>query len=252
MIKKFIGLSGLPRTGSTLLSAILDQNPDIHAEGNSAVCQLMWDTQQSCNNACNEQLSANNRLSTKHDIVSAIPDIYYKDTNASIVMDKCRSWTIPSNLNMLYEYIDHKPKVIVLERPIVEIVKSFVHLRIKNNYIGDNESDLLEDMSEPIMRSLHGLAWAKENNNGEFIFISYKDIVETPEKVINSIYEFCEINYFKHNFNNIVNKHPEDDSVYNMLGQHDVRSSISYNDENVKLSKNILKYCQQLDKKYGL
>ena len=153
---------------------------------------------------------------------------------------------------MLYEYIDHKPKVIVLERPIVEIVKSFVHLRIKNNYIGDNESDLLEDMSEPIMRSLHGLAWAKENNNGEFIFISYKDIVETPEKVINSIYEFCEINYFKHNFNNIVNKHPEDDSVYNMLGQHDVRSSISYNDENVKLSKNILKYCQQLDKKYGL
>lgn len=252
MINKFIGLSGLPRTGSTLLSAILDQNPDIHAEGNSAVCQLMWDTQQSCNNFCNEQLSANNRLSTKHDIVSAIPEIYYKDINASIVMDKCRSWTMPDNLNMLYTYIKHKPKVIVLERPIVEIVKSFVHLRKANNYKGNPEEGLLDDYSEPIIRSLNGLAWAKENNNGEFIFISYKDIVETPEKVINNIYEFCEIDTFKHNFNHIVNNHPEDDSVYDLPGQHEVRANISYKDEDVKLSKGILTYCQQLDIKYKL
>ena len=48
MIDKFIGLSGLPRSGATLLSAILDQNPEIHAEGSSAVCQLMWDVHKSC------------------------------------------------------------------------------------------------------------------------------------------------------------------------------------------------------------
>jgi len=47
---QFVCLSGLPRSGSTLLSAILSQNPLIHAEGNSAVCQLMWDMQMSCFN----------------------------------------------------------------------------------------------------------------------------------------------------------------------------------------------------------
>ena len=45
-------LSGLPRTGSTLLSAILYQNPKIHAEGNSGLCQLMWDLEVSCKHNC--------------------------------------------------------------------------------------------------------------------------------------------------------------------------------------------------------
>jgi sulfotransferase len=254
MIKKFIGLSGLPRTGSTLLSAILDQNPDIHAEGNSAVCQLMWDTQQSCEIYCNEQLSANNRLSTKHDIVSAIPNIYYKDTNASIVMDKCRSWTLPDNLNMLYKYISDKPKIIVLERPVTEIMKSFVFLREQNNYTGDKESDLLAPMSDPIMRSLEGIEYAKNNNNGEFLFISYYDIVMKTKEVIKNIYEFCEIDFFKHNLDNIINNHQEDDSTYNLIGQHEIRPSISCNEEDMKtvLSEGTLEYCKYLDKKYGL
>ena len=76
MIKQFVGLSGLPRTGSTLLSAILSQNPEIHAEGNSAVCQLMWDMQQSVVNS--EQLKANNK-DLLDALVKTIPHTYYAD-----------------------------------------------------------------------------------------------------------------------------------------------------------------------------
>jgi len=60
--KKFFFISGLPRTGSTLLSSILYQNPLIHAEGNSALCQLMWDNYISCLCNSKEQLIANNKL----------------------------------------------------------------------------------------------------------------------------------------------------------------------------------------------
>jgi len=70
---QFVCLSGLPRSGSTLLSAILSQNPLIHAEGNSAVCQIMWDTHTSCFTKANEQLRANNREQTIFDLVSQIP-----------------------------------------------------------------------------------------------------------------------------------------------------------------------------------
>ena len=125
MSKKFIGLSGLPRSGSTLLSSILSQNTNIHAEGNSALCQLMWDLQQSCRGLANEQLVVTNRLTTEKDVVSALPYQYYKDVKASIIIDKCRSWTHPLNVEMLYRYFDHKPKIIVLVRPILEIVRSF-------------------------------------------------------------------------------------------------------------------------------
>jgi len=222
----FVALSGLPRTGSTLLSAILDQNPEVHAEGNSAVCQLMWDMQQSCENPAAQQLQANHRESTQEDLVRAIPAIYYKDVKATHIIDKCRSWTLPDNMKMLKRYVRDDPKVIVLTRPIDEIVRSFVELRKANGWQGDVESDLLIPDSEPIMRSLNGVKWAKENNNGEFMFIEYADLVQSTAEVVDSIYTFCGIEPFMHDLNSITNNHPENDLVYGLVGHHEVRSQI--------------------------
>ena len=39
--KQFVCLSGLPRTGSTLLSAILNQNPDIYSSPLSPMVQIL-------------------------------------------------------------------------------------------------------------------------------------------------------------------------------------------------------------------
>jgi sulfotransferase len=246
-MNKFIALSGLPRSGSTLLSSILSQNPDIHAEGNSAVCQLMWDMQQSCHGNAQEQLLANNRHDTVKDLITSISSIYYKDVKASIIIDKCRSWTLPDNMNMLYKYVDSNPKVIVLERPILDIVKSFISLRKQNNWQGNLEEGLLDAWSEPIMRSYEGVKWVKANNNGEFLFIQYDDLAHNTKSTINKIYEFCELESFEHDFNNIVNKHPENDKVYGMIGQHDIRPTIAKRDLDVTLSDAIIKRCKELE-----
>ena len=222
----FITLSGLPRTGSTLLSAILDQNPEIHAEGNSAVCQLMWDMQQSCENTAAQQLQANYRQGKQDDLVRAIPAIYYKDVSATHIVDKCRSWTLPDNMAMLKRYVRDDPKVIVLTRPVDEIAESFIKLRDRNNWQGDLSAGLLDPGSEPIMRSLSGVKWAQENNHGEFLFIEYADLIKSTSKVVQSIYNFCGIEPYAHDFTNVINNHPEDDSVYGLIGQHDIRSKI--------------------------
>jgi sulfotransferase len=246
-MKNFVGLSGLPRTGSTLLSSILSQNPEIHAEGNSAVCQLMWDMQCSVYRSCNEQLTASNRIDTGIELIKNIPNVYYEDVTASTVIDKCRSWTLPDNVKMLNKYFEHKPKIIVLERPLVEIVQSFVALRQANNWQGDLEQGLLDDWSEPIMRSYEGVKWAKANNNGEFLFVQYDDLLNNTKSTIDKLYEFCELESFEHDFNNIVNKHPENDEVYGMLGQHDVRPTIAKRDLNVTLSDAMIKRCEDLE-----
>jgi sulfotransferase len=246
-MKNFVGLSGLPRTGSTLLSSILSQNPEIHAEGNSAVCQLMWDMQCSVFGSCNEQLTASDRVNTGIELIKNIPNVYYKDVTASTVIDKCRSWALPDNVAMLNKYFEHKPKVIILERPLVEIVKSFVALRQANNWQGDLEQGLLDDWSEPIMRSYEGVKWAKANNNGEFLFVQYDDLLNNTKSTIDKLYEFCELESFEHDFNNIVNKHPENDEVYGMLGQHDIRPTIAKRDLNVTLSDAIIKRCEELE-----
>jgi sulfotransferase len=239
-------ISGLPRTGSTLLSAILSQNPALHAEGNSAMCQLMWDMQQSCNTYASEQLAANKREQTAIDLVSSIPSVYYKDVGDKVIFDKCRSWTIPDNMAMIKKYITKEPKVIVLERPLTEIVASFVALRQANDYSGDIEAGLLDDFSEPIVRSLNGVNWAKQNNNGEFLFVSYDDLVTSTKATIEKIYEFCKLDAFEHDFSNIVNNHKEDDAVYGMLGQHDIRSTVGKRKLDVVLSEKTIARCMEL------
>jgi len=251
MIKQFVALSGLPRSGSTLLSSILSQNPNIHAEGNSAVCQLMWDMQVSCQTTAREQLLASNRKTTADQLVASIPETYYKDVSGSIIVDKCRSWTLPANVDILKKYFTYTPKVIVLVRPITEIVRSFVALRKKNNWEGDLESGLLQEGSEPLMRSLAGVDWAKKNNNGEFIFVTYKDLIEDTKNTIEKIYNFCEWEKFDHNFEYIENKFVEDDSVYNLIGMHEVRSTICQRLLDVRLSKSADDRCNYLNKQFS-
>jgi sulfotransferase len=222
----FVALSGLPRTGSTLLSAILSQNPEVHAEGNSAVCQLMWDMQQSCEGGSSEQLIANGRIKDQDALVGSIPAIYYRDVRSTHIVDKCRSWTLPANMNMIRRYITDEPKVIVLTRPVDEIVESFARLRSANGWEGDPKAGLLDPESEPIMRSLMGVEIAKASNSGEFLFVEYADLISDPSSQVARIYEFCDWEPFTHDYDNVVNLHPEDDSVYGLAGMHDIRSRV--------------------------
>jgi len=132
--------------------------------------------------------------------------------------------------------------MIVMTRPIIDIVKSFVYINNLNG-IYNSEIDLLNPNSEPIMRSLDGVRYAKENNQGQFLFIEYDDLIESPEKNINKIYEFLEIKKIKHNFLSIENKSLEDDEVYNLKGLHHVRKFIKKNDYNILLEKSLEEKC---------
>ena len=242
-MKQFVALSGLPRTGSTLLSAILSQNPEIHAEGNSGVCQLMWDMQQSVVNSEQVKTSKRNILDA---LVKPIPHTYYADVAKPIVVDKCRSWTLPANVEILNRYFNNAPKVIVLVRPVVEIVASFMALRKANGW--DNlEQGLLDDGSEPIMRSLAGVEWARKNNNGEFLFITYDELVDDTGLSLDRIYEYCGWHSFSHNFNKIVNHYQENDSFYGLIGMHDIRPKISRRTVDISLSDELIDKCSQLD-----
>jgi hypothetical protein len=239
-----------------LLSALLSQNPVIHAEGNSALCQLMWDMQQSCLNNAKEQLNASGRMSVMDDILSELPKIYYKNINSKekIVVDKCRSWTISANVELLKKYISYDFKVIVLERSIKDIIKSFAKLYKLNNVknIDENIKRLLTPNSEPIMRSISGINWAKKNNKkNNFLFINYEELIKDPATVINKIYDFCGWEHYKHDFNNVVVKYPEDDNVYHLRGQHKIRKNVEKKENDYVLPKDIEEQCLKIDRLMG-
>lgn len=207
----------------------------------------MWDMHSSCENKSKEALEANGRKATQHDLVAAIPDIYYKDTDAPIVVDKHRSWTYPANMDLLKKYVTDKPKVIVLTRPIAEILQSFGNLHKRRAITPGLANDLLAQGSEPIMRPFEGVKWTKENNNGEFLFVSYADLVENTKETLDRIYAFCEWEPFEHDLINVINTHPEDDVVYGLLGLHDIRPKVKRRKLEVFVPADILKRCQEMD-----
>jgi sulfotransferase len=249
--KQYVFLSGLPRTGSTLLSAILSQNPQIYSEGNSALAQLMWDVEKSCAVAAKEQLNANKRTHTANDIITALPGLYYKNVEEPIIIDKCRTWTLRGNIELIKKYVDSDFKIIVLERSITDVIKSFAKLFQNNNKVYDFSTVLATD-TDPIMRPLTGLMYAKqENNDKNYLFINYEELVYTPKDVIERIYAFCGWEPFEHDFENIVVKHPEDDEFYGLQGFHQIRPSIGKRENNYELPDEILKQTQILDMVLG-
>ena len=249
MNKKIFFLSGLPRTGSTLLTSILTENPNFYHEGNSALCQLMWDTKMSCETNSSEQLLASNKTYIKDKILKNLPELYYENVKSKYVIDKCRSWTLLENLKLIEDNITDTPKMIIMTRPITEIVKSFCYLDKINNS-PNREKELIQNGSEPIMRSLSGVITAVESGSDNFLFISYNDFVGNPKGTIDRVYEFLGIDRFDHNLENILNRSPENEDAYELKHMHDIRSTVSKRNIDIRLSKEVFDICQKIDKMY--
>jgi sulfotransferase len=229
-MKKFVFMAGTPRSGSTLLSAILNQNPRIHSEGMSGVCQMMWDLHTSINERCYEHLNGSNRQVTGYEIVRSIPHMYYANVDKPVIVDKCRTWTFPLNVEMLETYVTSKPKILVMTRPFDEIVDSFRSLYERNNHVFPEEK-FLEPRTAPLTHSFEAIEYAKESRKDCYMFLDYHELVENTVGSLRRVYDFFEEEFFEHDLNNIVNVFPEDDSFYGLSGMHEVRSTVGYRNE---------------------
>ena len=223
---KLYFVSGLPRSGSTLLTTLLYQNPLIHTEGLSALCDVMWQTHQSLTNA--QAISANHRQAHAHKMVADLPYRYYSDVTRPVVIDKCRAWTAPDNVQMLKHYVTPQPKIVVLTRDPSDIIASFKSLFERN---GRDDFDT-SGMADEFNRNMLSTQMAKDANDPEtFLFVEFENLISNTQNEMNRIYEFLNIEPYLHDLANIVTMNPENDSVYGLQGMHDVRRTIGKRDE---------------------
>lgn len=210
-------LSGLPRSGSTLLTSLLYQNPLIHTEGVSGLCDLMWSAAQSVKR--NQQWNGNPR--NVEQLVRDIPSLYYKDVQRPVVIDKCRAWNLPGNIEMIKEFVTPKPKIICCVRNVADVEKSFVSLFARNGRADFYESPMFSELE----MSLAGVKFALDDiETDKYLFVEYENIVNDTNSVLQEIYEFLNMEPFQHDLGNIVDMNPENDSVYGLEGMHVVRS----------------------------
>lgn len=250
--KDFAFLSGLPRSGSTLLSSILNQNPTIHSGANSPMCGMMWHLEQSI--IATEQFNAYPKAHVVYPMVYGILESFYSDRDEKIIIDKSREWSMPQNFELLKRVLSYEPKIILCVRSIIEILASFinlVHNNPKNVSFIDKEIEARQDFyfyrhpdeircdslmrpKGPIDNALYGIAFAcQPENKNNFHFVEYNDLVSDTKNTINKIYDFLGLDYFDHNYENIENKFHERDETYGLYGMHDVRRRVTRSTVNI-------------------
>lgn len=241
-------LSGLPRTGSTLLTAILSQNPDILSEGSSGLVELLWQNYSlfTLNENIVKSIQNTNKVHAQKSVITNLSNLYYSDCDKKYIIDKNRNWTHNGNIELLKTYVVSCPKIIVMLRPIPEIVESFYYIYKKNNRL-DELVEHLFDQDNPLMFPFTGLLNALLNNKDCLLLLTYKELVEQPKNVVDKIYKFLHIPNYKHNFDNIVNVLPEGD--YGLEGLHKVRNEIGLRNKKIKLPKQMKQKALQMQKK---
>jgi sulfotransferase len=221
MDKKIFFLSGPPRTGNTLLSSILNQNPDIQVSPLSPLTDIIFSLDEIHSN---ENLISFNNHNELDKFISSSFEGYYKECKGKYIIDR-GPWGTPDNLKLLQKYLPNEIKIIVTVRDIVEILASFMRLNLREmlfnqfkyevetgyrfgeTYKTDEEimCELLMSPRGQIEKHLFSLFnLMKEENKKYLHLLEYNDLINQPEKSIKDIYQFLNIPYYKnHNFNKI-------------------------------------------------
>ena len=265
MTKTFFFMAGLPRSGSTLLSAILNQNPDIYVGANSDTAALMLSLHKTTSSS--ESFNAGFEPQGYRNIIEKLPQTFYSHIDKPYIIDKNRNWGTLENLQLASAFTD-KVKIIAPVRPILEILASFVNLAEKNpnNFIdrfvpnypvsdfrakNDARCDSLMAANHNIEMNILSIASALHPEHREkFEFVAYADLISKPEKVIDSIYDFLEIPKYTNTYENLNwDRMPNEAQVYGIPSLHKIRSKIDKSKTDVSVLSNYVqnKYAQALD-----
>lgn len=264
MSKSYFFMAGLPRSGSTLLSSILNQNPEVHSGPSSPVVPTMLMLENSLSN--DELFLAHPKPVQAAKIISSVIDNYYSDVDKKVIIDKNRSWV--NRLHYIPGYFGVEPKVLCPVRNIDEILASFIALQrrttiteagklnfidemlVKNNILltDDNRCEFLASPNGILGQSYFALRQALvEGKQKNLHFIEYDDLLNSPQETMNKIYEFLGLDSYNHDFSNIKNIHKElDAEVYGVNDMHDVRQKLERADIDPQqvLSQKVLDSCK--------
>jgi sulfotransferase len=235
-MKSYYFISGLPRSGSTLLSSILKQNPEFYADIASPVQGIV-------NNAIDFMTGCENNLNLTEDrrrnILLSIFEGYYKHIEKPVIFDSSRGWT--KSTTLLQELFP-TTKILCCVRDIPWIINSFELINKKNPFhsstlVKQECNDNVFSRSDGMMDKNGGVIagpWICLQEgyaiNPEMIyFVEYENLCKNPEKEMRTIYEFLEKPYYAHDFENVEYSNENFDRACNLKDLHTVKRRVEYN-----------------------
>lgn len=225
-------ISGLPRSGSTLLCNILAQNPEMHSTPTSACHEALFVLRNAWGEWVEHKAAkslANNLQPVLNATISA-----YHNTDRPVVIDKGRGWL---SLIELAEFaLDRKVKIIVPVRGIPQILSSFekLHRKTQAKDQGDYfQAQTIQGRAEHLLggEQVLGLAYNRLKDammrglGDRLCLVEFDDLTHNPKETLEDIYKFLELPNFDHDFTSVEQYTHEDDSVHGM-DLHTIRKDV--------------------------
>jgi sulfotransferase len=254
---KFHFISGLPRAGTTLLAALLKQNPRFDASMTSGLGSLVSGAMQIMSPGSEVALTLKD--GQREDILRSLFSAYYQRTaDREVIFDTNRIWT--ARMPLLAGLFP-QAKVIACVRDVSWVMDSLERRVRANPYhftrlFGPNNQGTVYSRVESLMHneSLVGRAWSglKEAFYGEqaasLLVIDYELLSRAPVKVLPLVYQFLGEPWFEgHDFDNVLFDAPEFDEALGIDGLHRVRPKVEFQARPTILPPDLFKKFQGMD-----
>lgn len=236
MVSKIHFISGLPRSGSSLLAALLKQNPHFYANISGPVASMFG--------ALLGNMSGRNEFSVfitddlRQRVLEGLFGSFYDGlTLAEVVFDTNRYWcTRLAALKSMFP----SSRVIACVRDLRWVLDSVEQLMRRNafqpsaifNYASDGT---VYSRVEQLLRSdgLVGYAYnaVKEaffgEDNANLMLLQYETLVNDPARALTRVYEFIGEAPFEHDFTHVVLDNELFDAKTGTPGLHRVRPKVA-------------------------
>jgi sulfotransferase len=245
MQKTYHFMAGVPRSGSTVLAALLNQHPDVYASPQTHLVSMLYEIESNIPDY--ESHKAGLLHSGYENVINKMADNFYAHINKPVVIDKNRGWGTPYNWDNLAPYVNPDGKVILTMRPILEVLASFVkairrtekilgHSPFLNEHLWvteyrdkeDAQIDNLMQINGDIDKAIFSISNLLKNHSDRVLIVWFDDLLEKPQDTMDSISDFLNLDRHVYDFNSIkeTDKH-NDVAGYNVLGLHDVASKLA-------------------------
>jgi sulfotransferase len=224
-------ISGLPRSGSTLLAALLRQNPRFHAHMSSPLAGMVdaMQCEMSDRNELSIFISDEQRRRVLRDIFASY---YGTEYDADAIFDTSRIWC--AKLPVLSELFPSF-KLIACVRHVPWIVDSLERAVRKNalrpSFMFNFQAGGTVYNRVEAMASGEGVVGYSYNALKEAFFggharhlmlLQYETLVRDPAKAMEAVYDFVGMPRFKHDFDNVNFDASAYDERTGMPGLHSV------------------------------
>ncbi len=257
--------SSMPRSMSTLLQCILNQNPEIWATPTDPVLEYLYGARMNYTNtpevkAMDSDLALKTWRGFCKGGLEGYANAYTDRPNLCI---KTRGGTI--HYKWFESFMGEKPKMICMVRNLKSVFASMEKIYRKNqehhqeiqNHAEMKGTNTAKRIDAWVAGPPVGLALERlqqcflEGINKDVLYIRAEDLTSYPDREMNKVYDYLGLAPYKHDFDNVEQTIKEDDSVYGLTPDlHTIKRKVQplTPDYNTVLGKQI---CDWIDNQFA-